>query len=66
MKIQIAVSRNVNPAIPLTSLDESNGEIKSKVVRTASQNKITANIKIRNPNTMSSVFMNYWFNGISL
>ena len=61
MKIHIAVSRKVKPAMPLTSLDESITPSGLKVVSTASPNKITANIKISNPNTISSVFMNCRF-----
>ncbi len=61
MKIHIAVSRKVKPAMPLTSFGESNMPSGLKVVSTASPNKITANIRTRNPNTISSVFMNCCF-----
>jgi len=57
MKIHIAVSRKAKPAMPLTSFGESNMQSGLKVVITASPNKITANIKTRNPKTTSSVFM---------
>ena len=57
MKIHIEISRKEKPAIPLTSLDESNMPSGLKVVNTPSPNKITANIKTRNPKTASSVFM---------
>jgi hypothetical protein len=51
------ISKKVKPAMPLTSLDESNIPSGLKVVNTPSPNKMTANIKMRNPNTISSVFM---------
>ena len=57
MKIHMEISRNVKPAMPLTSLDESNIPSGLKVVNTPSPNKITANIKTRNPKTASSVFI---------
>jgi hypothetical protein len=57
MKIHMEISRKVKPAMPLTSLDESNMPSGLKVVNTPSPNKITANIKTRNPKTASSVFM---------
>ena len=52
------INRKVKPAMPLTSLDESIIPSELKVVNTPSPNKITANIKTRNPKTTSSVFMN--------
>jgi hypothetical protein len=61
MKIQIEVSRKVKPAMPLTSFDESNIPSGLRVVSMASPNKIRANIRISNPNTTSSVFMNCRF-----
>jgi hypothetical protein len=57
MKIHIEISRKVKPAMPLTSLDESNMPSGLNVVNTPSPNNITANIKTRNPKTASSVFM---------
>jgi hypothetical protein len=58
MKIHMETSRKTKPAMPLTSFVESNMPSGLKVVKTASPNKITANIKTRNPKTVSSVFMN--------
>jgi hypothetical protein len=57
MKIHIETSRKAKPAMPLTSLAESNIPSGLNVVNTASPNKITANIKTRNTITASSVFM---------
>ena len=57
MKIHIEISRKVKPAMPLTSLGESNIPSGLKVDNIPSPNKITANIKTRNPKTTSSVFM---------
>jgi hypothetical protein len=66
MKIHMAVSRKAKPAMPLTSFGESNMPSGLRVVITASPNRITANIKIRNPKTTSSVFMNCCFDESSL
>jgi hypothetical protein len=57
MKIHMEISRKAKPAMPLTSLAESNMPSGLKVVKTPSPNNITANIKTRNPKTASSVFM---------
>jgi hypothetical protein len=57
MKIHMEISRKVKPAMPLTSLVESNIPSGLNVVNTASPNKITANIKTRNPITAPSVFI---------
>ena len=57
MKIHIDISRKVKPAIPLTPLGERIMLFRLKVVNIPSPNKISANIKIRNPNIASSVLM---------